>query len=302
MRRGIDPDRAGDLADAERRAAEQFAGLAQAELQQVLLGGDPEVAAEDPEEVRAVDAEVLGHGGDRDGHAERPLDVADRTQGVLFGHGPRRRGGGAVLLDQAGQEQVQVPDRGDLLEGGASRGLAHGLDALPEEVVAVAAEDGGFGEPGQGEQRSGAGAVEADPAIGPRVLGIGFVVGHFGGADEEAFSLAEVRLHATAAVGAATLEDVVDEKMVAHGRTVGVARLAALPAAVVEGEFPARPDSGRVDRLLQLHRAFLPSECRGIMSARNWMEWVDYGGDYATWTIDKATPEVALPTLLYYDG
>ena len=113
----------------------------------------------------------------------------------------------------------------------------HGLHQLQKLPVVLAVEDQPFASQAQAPQAALALApVEADPEIGPGVLLAGLIEGLLVGLDQEAVPLAEQVVPVLHPVGAAAVQDVVEEVVGPHGGTVAVQGLAAGVAAVAEIE------------------------------------------------------------------
>ncbi len=184
-------------------------------------------------EVTAADARARGDAADVDIAGIVVVDEPDGLLDILVPVAERRRRP-AEAVHQRGEEQQQPPLHARLVARAGAGGIAdvHHLFAEPgpggvEDRLPVE-------QTGLLHQPLGVRAVEADPAVLPRVVAVRRVKDDLRRNHQEAVLRREGILLPAAAEHAVPGNDDVDQIMVAHGRPPRVARAAFLHAAAVD--------------------------------------------------------------------
>ena len=182
------------------------------------------------------DADALGDIVDGDVVGVVELDVLDGVQDILAG---RRGAVGAALAGlphQGGDEQVEIAHHRGLVLGLQAAGRVDAAQGRPHPLQVLSVVDGSsVGERQLRRKLVGAGTVEADPAVLPR-LGLRRIPDELAGLGKE-----QIARHYL--VGApADLEyplagdDQMDEVVVPDAGTPGLPRSTALQTAVEDGQ------------------------------------------------------------------
>ena len=180
----------------------------------------------------AGDPHALGHVVDRDVVGIVELDVFDGVEDVLAGRaaaGPALAG----LFHQGGDEEVEVAHHRRLVLHPQPAGAVDVLKGFAHLVGALGVVDRLLVREGQHRgQTVGADAVEAHPAVLPRLLGVGGVGVQLVGTDEKEVAGGELPRFAAGLEGALARQDQVDEIVVPDAGAPGMAGGAPLQAAV----------------------------------------------------------------------
>jgi len=188
--------------------------------------------------VAAGDAHALGHVVDGDIVGVVELDVLDGVQDVLAGGGQGVGPACNGLLHQGGDEQVEIAHHGGLVLRLHPAGRVDVGQRDAHGVRVLGTVHRGIVRKGQlRRQLVGAGTVEAYPAVLPGLLLVGRIADELAGPCEEQIARADLPGAAAHLKHTFAREHQMDEVMVADAGAPGLARGAALDAAIEDGKF-----------------------------------------------------------------
>lgn len=229
--------RDGDLRDGEIAAPEQLAGFVDAVFGQIVDGALAHVQHEHPVQMAAGDPHALGHIVDGDVVGVVELDVLDGVQHILAGGGAGVRLGGAGLLHQSGDEQVEIPHHGGLVLGLHPPGLVDAVQRLAHPLRVLCVVHRLLIGKGQlGGELVGTRTVEAHPPVLPGLLLVCGIADQLVGPGKEQIPGHQLPGAAPYLEDALAGHHQVDQIVIPDAGAPGVAGRTALQAAVKDGQ------------------------------------------------------------------
>lgn len=183
------------------------------------------------------DADALGDIVDGDVVGVVELDVLDGVQDILAG---RRGAVGAALTGlphQGGDEEVEIAHHRGLVLGLQAAGRVDAAQGRPHPLQILGVVDGSsVGERQLRRKLVGAGTVEADPAVLPRLGFVGSIADELVGAGKEQIARHDLVGAPADLEHALARDDQMDEVVVPDAGTPGLPRSTALQTAVEDGQ------------------------------------------------------------------